>query len=70
MFGSIATGVPNRKRDDGLPDYDVPVEGIPSPGTDGLTFLDVVWDEAPFHAHGDFVETVRRTARARRELEP
>jgi uncharacterized protein len=63
VFGSIATGVPNRKRNDGLPDYDVPVEGIPSPGTDGLTFLDVVWDEAPFARHGDFVETVRRTAR-------
>jgi uncharacterized protein len=63
VFGSIATGVANVKRNDGLPDYDVPVEGIPSPGTDGLTFLDVVWDEAPFDTHGDFVETVRRTAR-------
>jgi len=63
VFGSIATSVPNRKRNDGLPDYDVPVEGIPSPGTDGLTFLDVVWDEAPFDTHGDFVATVRRTAR-------
>jgi DUF1680 family protein len=63
VFGSIATGVPNVKRNDGLPDYDVPVEGIPSPGTDGLTFLDVVWDEAPFDRHDDFVRTVRRTAR-------
>jgi uncharacterized protein len=63
VFGSIATGVPNHKRNDGLPDYDVPVEGIPSPGTDGLTFLDVVWDEAPFATHGDFVATVRQTAR-------
>jgi uncharacterized protein len=63
VFGSIATGVPNHKRNDGLPEYDVPVERIPSPGTDGLTFLDVVWDEAPFATHGDFVETVRRTAR-------
>jgi uncharacterized protein len=63
VFGSIATGAPNHKRNDGLPDYDVPVEGISSPGTDGLTFLDVVWDEAPFATHGDFVETVRRTAR-------
>jgi hypothetical protein len=63
VFGSIATGVPNRKRNDGLPDYDVPVEGIPSPGADGLTYLDVVWDEAPFDTHDDFVKTVRRTAR-------
>jgi hypothetical protein len=63
VFGSIASGVPNYKRNDGLPDYDVPVAGIPSPGTDGLTFLDVVWDEAPFETHGDFVKIVRRTAR-------
>jgi uncharacterized protein len=63
VFGSIATGVPNHKRNDGLPAYDVPVEGIPSPGTDGLTFLDLVWDEAPFDTHDDFVKTVRRTAR-------
>ncbi|MBB5781747.1 hypothetical protein [Nonomuraea jabiensis] len=36
--------------------------GIPSPGTDGLTFLDVVWDQAPFATHGAFVSTVARTA--------
>jgi DUF1680 family protein len=64
VFGAIATGVPNRKRNDGLPSYDVPVEGIASPGTDGLTFLDVVWDEAPFQTHHAFVSTVERTARA------
>ncbi|RIQ25081.1 beta-L-arabinofuranosidase domain-containing protein [Jiangella rhizosphaerae] len=62
VFGSIDTGVPNVKRNDGLPNYDVPVAGIPSPGTDGLTFLDVVWDNAPFANHGDFVATVARTA--------
>jgi hypothetical protein len=64
VFGSIDTGVPNRKRDDGLPNYDVPVTGIPSPGTDGPTFLDLVWDEAPFPDHGAFVSTVTRTAEA------
>jgi uncharacterized protein len=62
VFGSIDSGVPNRKRDDGLPDYDVPVEGVPSPGHDGPTFLDLVWDEAPFATHGDFVGVVARTA--------
>ncbi|WP_327659631.1 MULTISPECIES: glycoside hydrolase family 127 protein [unclassified Streptomyces] len=62
VFGSIATGVPNRKRDDNLPDYDVPVEGVTSPGDDGLTFLDVVWDGAPFAEHRDFVRRVERTA--------
>jgi DUF1680 family protein len=62
VFGSIDSGVPNRKRDDGLPDYDVPVEGIPSPGHDGPTFLDLVWDEAPFATHGDFVAVVARLA--------
>ena len=62
MFGSIDTGVPNYKRNDGLPNYDVPVEGIPSPGTDGLTFLDVVWDQAPFDTHGEFVSVVQWTA--------
>ncbi|MEV4580340.1 beta-L-arabinofuranosidase domain-containing protein [Nonomuraea jabiensis] len=62
VFGSIDSGVPNVKRDDGLPKYDVPVSGIPSPGTDGLTFLDVVWDQAPFATHGAFVSTVARTA--------
>jgi DUF1680 family protein len=62
VFGAIGTGVPNYKRDDDLPNYDVPVAGIPSPGDDGLTFLDVVWDEAPFATHGDFVSVVARTA--------
>jgi DUF1680 family protein len=62
VFGSISTGVPNYKRDDDLPNYDVPVSGIPSPGDDGLAFLDVVWDEAPFATHGEFVAEVARTA--------
>jgi DUF1680 family protein len=62
VFGALDSGVANRKRDDGLPDYDVPVEGIPSPGHDGPTFLDLVWDEAPFKTHGRFVWTVARTA--------
>ena len=35
-----------------------------SPGTDGPTFLDLVWDEAPFPDHGAFVATVTRTAEA------
>ncbi len=64
VFGSTDTGVPNRKRNDGLPAYDVPVAGIPSPGTDGPTFLDLVWDQAPFADHGAFVTTVTRTAEA------
>ncbi|PZF86469.1 beta-L-arabinofuranosidase domain-containing protein [Jiangella anatolica] len=62
VFGSIDTGVPNVKRDDDLPNYDVPVTGITSPGDDGLTFLDVVWDQAPFANHGAFVAAVARTA--------
>jgi hypothetical protein len=64
VFGSIGTGVPNRKRDDDLPNYDVPVTGITSPGDDGLTFLDIVWDRAPFKNHGEFVSTVTATADA------
>ncbi|MFC4019194.1 beta-L-arabinofuranosidase domain-containing protein [Micromonospora sp. GCM10011542] len=64
VFGSIDTGVPNHKRNDGLPRYDVPVTGVPSPGNDGPTFLDLVWDEAPFASHGDFVSAVARTAEA------
>jgi DUF1680 family protein len=64
VFGSIDTGVPNRRRDDDLPDYDVPVTGIPSPGDDGPTFLDIVWDHAPFRDHAAFVATVTRTAGA------
>ena len=62
VFGSIDAGVPNYKRNDGLPNYDVPVEGIPSPPTDGLTFLDIVWDQAPFKNHGAFVSMVEWTA--------
>ncbi|MBM0224545.1 MULTISPECIES: beta-L-arabinofuranosidase domain-containing protein [Micromonospora] len=64
VFGSIDTGVPNRKRNDGLPNYDVPVTGITSPGNDGPTFLDLVWDQAPFASHGQFVSAVARTAEA------
>jgi DUF1680 family protein len=64
VFGTIDTGVPNRKRNDGLPNYDVPVTGIPSPGTDGPTFLDLLWDEAPFANHGAFVSAVTRIAEA------
>jgi hypothetical protein len=62
VFGSIDSGVPNRTRDDGLPNYDVPVQGIPSPAHDGPTFLDLVWDEAPFATHGNFVSVVARLA--------
>ncbi len=62
VFGTLKTGVPNYKRNDGLPRYDVPVAGIPSPGTDGLTFLDIVWDQAPFKNHGTFVSVVELTA--------
>lgn len=42
----------------------MPVEGVTSPGDDGLTFLDVVWDGAPFAEHRDFVRRVERTADA------
>ena len=62
MFGTIDSGVPNIKRDDGLPDYDVPVQGITSPGHDGLTFLDILWDQAPFPDQGTFVAAVTATA--------
>ncbi|MFU8871808.1 beta-L-arabinofuranosidase domain-containing protein [Micromonospora sp. SL4-19] len=64
VFGSVDTGVPNYKRNDGLPNYDVPVTGISSPGTDGPTFLDLVWDQAPFSNHGGFQSAVARTADA------
>lgn len=63
VFGALDTLVPNRKRDDGLPRYDVPVQGITSPGTDGPTFLDVVWDSAPFQTHDEFLEVVKATVR-------
>ena len=62
VFGSIDSGVANLKRDDDLPNYDVPVQGISSPGDDGLTFLDIVWDQAPFGSHGHFVSTVAHAA--------
>ncbi|TPX19105.1 uncharacterized protein E0L32_011178 [Thyridium curvatum] len=62
VFGSIDTGVANRKRNDRLPEYDVPVTGIESPGSDGPTFLDVLWDQAPFVTHADFVKAVTSTA--------
>jgi DUF1680 family protein len=62
VFGAIATGVPNRKRDDNLPDYDVPVQGVASPGDEGPTFLDALWDGAPFASHGAFVRRVEQLA--------
>ena len=62
VFASIDSGVPNYKRDDGLPNYDVPVTGTRSPGHDGLTLLDIVWDQAPFSDHGQFVSAVAQTA--------
>ncbi|WP_433060795.1 beta-L-arabinofuranosidase domain-containing protein [Dactylosporangium sp. CS-033363] len=58
VFGSVDSGVPNRKRNDGLPNYDVPVSGVTSPGTDGPTFLDLLWDQAPFASHSQFVAAV------------
>ena len=58
VFRSVKTGVQNKKRDDGLPAYDVPVEGVPAKGHDGPTFLDVVWDEAPFKDHAAFMKAV------------
>jgi hypothetical protein len=64
VFGDVDTGVPNFKRNDHLPQYDVPVQGIESPGMDGPTFLDVIWDEAPFASHEAFVNTVTSTADA------
>ncbi|KAI0814543.1 hypothetical protein GGR55DRAFT_632240 [Xylaria sp. FL0064] len=60
LFGITDTNVTNRKQNQGLPKYDVPVSGITSPGTDGPTFLDLVWDQAPFATHQDFVETVSK----------
>ncbi|KAI1424434.1 hypothetical protein F5Y12DRAFT_456487 [Xylaria sp. FL1777] len=64
VFGTINTNVPNRKRNEGLPVYDVPVSGIASPGTDGPTFLDIVWDQAPFATHEEFVGAVTSAADA------
>ncbi|MDA0179467.1 glycoside hydrolase family 127 protein [Solirubrobacter phytolaccae] len=62
VFGAVRTGVPNVKRDDDLPSYDVPVTGVVSPGDEGLTFLDVVWDQAPFASHAAFVAAVDAAA--------
>ncbi|KAL1593307.1 hypothetical protein SLS60_010915 [Paraconiothyrium brasiliense] len=59
VFGSVDTKIANRKRNDGLPRYDVPVANITSPGKDGPTFLDIVWDSAPFKTHDAFVGTVQ-----------
>ncbi|KAF2639259.1 DUF1680-domain-containing protein [Massarina eburnea CBS 473.64] len=64
VFGTIDTGVPNRKRNDKLPNYDVPVSGMDSPGSDGPTFLDLVWDLAPFDTHAAFIKVVSDTADA------
>jgi uncharacterized protein len=64
VFGTINTGVPNRKRNDRLPNYDVPVAGVVSPGTDGPTFLDLVWDRAPFATHNEFLAVVVSTVDA------
>jgi DUF1680 family protein len=44
VFGSIDTGVPNRKR------------------ADQLTFLDVLWDGAPFESHAEFTRAVTTAA--------
>lgn len=62
VFRSINTGVANRKRNDRLPSYDVPVAGISSPGTDGPTFLDLLWDQAPFATHAAFLDAVTSVA--------
>jgi DUF1680 family protein len=62
VFGTISTGLTNRKLNENLPNYDVPVTGVTSPGTDGPTFLDLLWDQAPFATHHDFVQAVNSTA--------
>ncbi|KAL7940645.1 hypothetical protein V8C42DRAFT_336959 [Trichoderma barbatum] len=64
VFGKIDSTVPNRKRNDGLPRYDVPVSGITSPGNDGPTFLDLIWDQAPFATHSAFMNAVTSTVQA------
>ncbi|KAH8168815.1 beta-L-arabinofuranosidase [Sarocladium implicatum] len=61
VFGSIDTGLENRMRNDALPNFDVPVEGVTLPGDDGPTFLDVLWDSAPFDSHQQFVDAVKGT---------
>ncbi len=64
VFGGVDSGVPNVKRNDALPNYDVPVTGIVQPGTDGPTFLDLLWDNAPFATHAAFMAKVGSTADA------
>lgn len=62
VFGTIDSGVANKHRNDHLPNYDLPVTGVTSPGTDGLTFLDILWDQAPFANQGAFVSAVTQVA--------
>lgn len=64
VFGALDTKIANRKRNDGLPRYDVPVANVTSPGNDGPTFLDVVWDSAPFKSHDAFVGTVENVVKS------
>ena len=64
VFGSVKARVPNHKQNKGLPNYDVPVQGVDSPGTDGPTFLDLVWDKAPFNSQADFESRVELVARS------
>jgi hypothetical protein len=35
---------------------------VTSPGDEGLTFLDIVWDQAPFASHAAFVAAVDAAA--------
>jgi hypothetical protein len=38
--------------------------GVRNPvGPGGLTFLDTLWDEAPFPSHGEFLAAVERIGR-------
>jgi hypothetical protein len=38
--------------------------GVENPtGPEGLSFLDVLWDEAPFPSHGEFLAAVERLGR-------
>jgi hypothetical protein len=64
VFGALDTKIANRKRNDGLPHYDVPVTNVTSPGNDGPTFLDVLWDSAPFETHEAFVGTVKEVVKS------
>ena len=62
VCGEGGTSVASRKREIGLPSYDVPVEGIPSTGSDGPTFLDIVRDEEPFATRREVGEVVVQVA--------